>query len=808
MEHSSETEEYMDNKNNRQVTGTRNASNKTDTNKNGNRNSSNSKKKHKKHKKYSKNARLIFLLVSLVFSLAILLGCAYFYLKYGEGFINAQKNAKKFVAESTLDTFRQSETSLVYDNNKKLISVLKGEKDVYYLEYKDIPVYATQAMISIEDKKFLNHPGIDIQANIRSVLALIKHRGKITQGASTITQQLARNIFLTHNVTYERKLNEIFIALELEKKYNKNQIMEFYLNNIYFANGFYGIQAASKGYFNKDVNKLSLSQIVYLCAIPNNPTIYDPFDYPENTVKRRDRILTQMYEDGKIGKEDYDKAVNEKITVKQRKMTTNNYVQTFVFYSATRALMAEQGFEFRNTFDNAEDKKSYDEAYTELYNQCQNSLYHKGYRIYTSIDMSKQSLLQNAVDETLKANEDMSEEGVYAFQGAAVSIDNETGRVVAIVGGRSQKSLGYTLNRAYQSFRQPGSSIKPLIVYTPSFEKGYYPDNIVLDEKFEGGPSNSNNNYAGEITIRSAVEQSKNVIAWKLFEELTPKVGLSYLLNMNYTKISKNDYYPASSLGGFTNGASPVEMTSGFATLANDGVYREPTCIVKIKDSEGDVIVDDLTAKKRIYDVNAARMMTDVLTGVIKNGTGKGLGLNNIISAGKTGTTNDKKDGWFVGYTPYYTTGVWVGYDIPKSVSGLAGATYPGTIWKVYMNEIHKDLPLVGFQSYEDTRPKPTVTPTPSPTPEITEEPTQAPTDIEDPDDIWNPGGEGENNPGGEVITPTPTYEPPTIITPTLELTPAPPNTDIDNEGNTEGAQGESEDTDVFNDQNNNSNLP
>lgn len=785
-----ETEESMDKKKNRQTAGTKNANsrNRVETG------SGSKGKRKKKHKKHSKLARWIFLLISLIFSITILLGCSFFYLKYGEGFINAQKSAKKLVADSTLDTFRQSETSLVYNNKGELLSVLKGEKDVYYLEFKDIPKYASQAMISIEDKKFMQHPGVDVQAMMRSAVALVRHGGKITQGASTITQQLSRNIFLTHTVTYERKIKEIFLALDLEKKYSKEQILEFYLNNVYFANGFYGIQAASKGYFNKDVKELSLSQIVYLCAIPNNPTLYDPFDHPENTIKRRDRILTQMYNDGKIGKEDQDKAVNEKITVKQRKMTPNNYVQTYVFYCATRALMSEQGFEFRNTFDSDDDKKSYDEAYTELYNQCQNSLYHKGYRIYTSIDMSKQSLLQSAVDDTLKGFEDKTEEGVYSFQGAAVSIDNETGRVVAIVGGRSQDSLGYTLNRAYQSFRQPGSSIKPLIVYTPSFEKGYYPDSIVNDEKFKDGPSNSNHKYAGEITVRSAVEQSKNVIAWKMFQELTPKVGLSYLLNMNFSKIDKNDYYPASSLGGFTKGTSPVEMTAGYATLAHDGVYRVPTCIVTIKDTEGEVIVDDLIAKKRIYDENASRMMTDVLTGVIKNGTGRGLGLNNMISAGKTGTTNDKKDGWFVGYTPYYTTGVWVGYDIPKSVSGLSGATYPGTIWKVYMNEIHKDLDPASFKAYEDSRPKPTATPTPSPTPEVTEELTPIPTTdpVEDPDNIWNPDPDTDwtENPDGGDVTPTPTIEPPTIITPDTQVTPAPPETDIDNGGNLEGDNG------------------
>lgn len=804
----------MDNKQKRQAAGTNKANvrNQTRTTKRTTKSTTAGKtasgKKKKKHTKHTKKVRWALLILSLVFSLTILLGCAYFYLRYGDGFIGAQKSAKQLVAESTLDTFRQSETSLVYDYKGELLSVLKGEKDVYYLEFKEIPVYATQAMISIEDKKFMQHEGIDLLANVRSVIALIKNRGTVTQGASTITQQLARNIFLTHAVTYERKLKEIFISIELEKKYSKELIMEFYLNNIYFANGFYGIQAASKGYFDKDVSELSLSQIAYLCAIPNNPTIYDPFDNPDNTIKRRDRILAQMYEDGKIGKEEYDKAVNEEITVKQQEITSNNYVQTYVFYSATRALMAEQGFELRNTFESEEDRASYNEEYTELYNQYQKSLYHKGYRIYTSIDMTKQNLLQNAVDETLQDYKDKNEENVYAFQGAAVSIENETGRVVAIVGGRYQKSLAYSLNRAYQSFRQPGSAIKPLIVYAPSFENGYYPDNLVIDEKFEGGPSNANNTYAGEITIRKAVEQSKNTIAWKLFEELTPKVGLSYLLNMNFAKIDKNDYYPAASLGGFTNGTSPVEMTAAYATLENDGVYREPTCIVTIKDAEGEVIVGDLVAKKRIYDVNAARIMTDVLTGVMKNGTGKGLALNNVVSAGKTGTTNDKKDGWFVGYTPYYTTGVWVGYDIPKSVSALSGASYPGTIWKAYMNEIHKDLKAVNFETYEDTRPKPTATPTPSPTPEITEEPTQIPITgtQEDPDDVWNenPEEDWNGNPGeGDIeVTLPPTPTPIISVTPTLETTPTPPVTDTDNEAGQEGTLLEGEDTDVFQDQN------
>ncbi len=633
-----------------------NNQNKSSNTSNKNSNSQTAKKVHKKavpkgkkpvkkkhHSRFRRKLKWILLISSFVFSVAMLIGILIFYLKYGETFSNYQKQAEQLVGESDLDTFRQTETSLVYDSNKKLISVLKGAKDVYYLEYKDIPETAVEAMIAIEDKKFMEHGGIDLKANVRAVIALIKHKGGVTQGASTITQQLARTIFLTNEVSIERKLKEIFLSVELEQKYKKSQIMEFYLNNIYFANGYYGIQAASRGYFNKTVDKLSLSQITFLCAIPNNPTIYDPEDHPENTVKRRDRILYQMYKDGWIDKTEYDEACQEEIKLVQKKVSKNNYVETYVFYSATRALMAQEGFEFRNKFDSDEDRKNYEEKYTELYNHYQKSLYTEGYRIYTSIDLKKQKELQNAVDENLKGFDDKTKEGIYTLQGAAVSIENSTGRVVAIVGGRYQESTGYTLNRGYQSYRQPGSSIKPLIVYTPVFEKGRYPDDIVTDEKFKGGPSNSDGKYLGNIPIRQAVEKSKNTVAWRLFEELTPKVGLSYLLNMNFNKIDKNDYYPAASLGGFTNGASPLEMTAGYAALENDGVYREPTCIVQIKDSQGNTLIEENKSKKRIYDVNAARMMTDVLTGVIIRGTGSGLKLDNMPSAGKTGTTNEKK---------------------------------------------------------------------------------------------------------------------------------------------------------------------
>ena len=633
--------------------------------------------------------KLTLQIIIFLFLVTILAGLGFFYLKYGKTILQLQEDAKQKVSASTTDTFKASQTSVIYDAEGNTISTLKSEKDVFYLNYEDIPQIAVDSMIVSEDRNFFEHDGVDYLANVRAAIALIKHKGEITQGASTITQQVVKNVFLSQEVTYKRKIEEIFAAQEMERMYSKDQIMEFYLNGIYFANGHYGIQAAAQGYFGEGVSGLSISQIVFLCAIPNNPNLYNPLTNMDNTLKRRDRILEQLLSGDMISHEEYLDALNETITLHTEKTEKQNYIETYTFYCAIRALMKASGFEFQYEFDSDADREAYDKEYEELYDQYQKALYTHGYRIYTSFDLNKQELLQTSVDKALKNFKDVNKEGIYQMQGAAVCIDNDTGRVVAIVGGRDQNLSGYTLNRGYQSFRQPGSSIKPLIVYTPIFEQGYTPVSTVIDEKFKGGPKNAENSYLGKMKLQRAIELSKNTVAWKLFQELTPKVGLSYLLKMNFSKITSSDYVPAAALGGLTTGVSPVEMAAAYSTLENDGKYRVPTCIVKIMDAEGNELVSDEMETKQIYQTNAARLMTEALMGVIKNGTGKGLGLINTVSAGKTGTTNDKKDGWFVGYTPYYTTSVWVGYDIPKSVADLKGATYPGTIWHMFMEEIH-----------------------------------------------------------------------------------------------------------------------
>ena len=639
----------------------------------------------------------------LVFLVLIIAGGGIFYFTYGRSILKAQKEAKKLVAASTVDTFRASQTSVIYSSTGKVITELKGEKDVYYLEYEDIPQAVVDAMISTEDKNFPTHKGVDMKGITRAIWVNIKNKN-ISEGASTITQQLSRNTFtdfLGFETSWRRKIREMFVALEMEKKYTKRQIMEFYLNNIYFANGHYGIQAASQAYFSKNVDKLTLSEIAFLCAVPNSPNTYDPLVNSDRTVLRRDKILDDMLDEGKISREEHDEAQKQKIVLKPKTVKKQDYVVTFAKHCAVEYLMEGQGFSITSKFDSDSEKEAYEAEYDELYSRCQQSLFEKGYRIYTTIDMKKQKQLQEAVNTTL-AGFTEKKSGVYKVQGAAVCINNKTGKVVAIVGGRKQKNTeGYTLNRAFQSYRQPGSSIKPLVVYTPSFERNYTPDTTVLDQYFEGGPRNSDGRYSGNISVRQAVASSKNVIAWKLFQELIPKVGLSYLLDMRFKKIVANDYYPASSLGGLTNGASPVEMASGYAAIANEGVYREPTCIKKITDAEDVEVPGPLDASKRVYKKDAANIMTDVMTTVMESGTGRTLKLANMNCAGKTGTTNDKKDGWFCGFTPYYTTSVWVGCDQPETIYDLYGSTYPGQIWKTFMETIHEGLENKEFPSYE-----------------------------------------------------------------------------------------------------------
>lgn len=632
------------------------------------------KSQHKKTttKKHSrKNMNSFVFHLTQICVLCIVLGAIglFFVAGYPQKVFSLYLEAQTVARESSASDFQTGQVGEVYDSDGNRIALLQNDKNIIYLTSDQIPELVKQAFVSIEDKRFYKHHGSDPFAIVRAVTSLLG-KGRITQGGSTITQQLVRNIYLTHTIRWERKVEEIFIAHAMEREYSKDELLEFYINNIYFSNGCYGIEAASQKYFSRSVSDLDLSETAFLCAIPNNPSIYDPLTHADKTIERRNLILQNMLDDGIINEQQYTDAVNEKITLNPYSPSyTRTWAHTYIYECATRALMGVTG-------------KDYD--------TCHDMLYNNGYKVYTSIDMEAQELLQTTVDTELEDYNTRNNNGSYALQASAVTIDNTTGLVTAIVGGRSQDDVSADYNRAYLSFRQPGSSIKPLIVYTPALERGYTASSTVVDSKEPDGPSNAGS-YSGAISLRTAVEQSKNTVAYKLFRELTPEVGLQYLLNMNFSSIQDSDYVLSAALGGLSKGASCLEMTSAYATLENEGVFRQPTCVTLITDSAGNVVVRPETEEKQVYQSSAAHEMTNILEGVLTRGTAHGKALTNMPCAGKTGTTNDNIDGWFVGYTAYYTTGVWVGFDSPRSTHSLSGATYPLDIWYNYMTELHKD---------------------------------------------------------------------------------------------------------------------
>lgn len=646
-------------------------------------------------KKKKRRIRRIILLSLFAVFFAVLLYAA----PKIQKIVKLSNEAKKLAQNSSESTFKDSKTTLIYDSSGNELCTMKNSKDLYYVEFSNIPETLANAFVVMEDRDFYKHSGIDYKAIVRALIAN-QQNDEIVQGASTITQQLARNIFLSQEVTWERKIEEIFLARDLEKKYTKEQILEFYLNNIYFGNGYYGVEAASKGYFGKSVSELSLSEQVFIAAIPNNPTKYNPITNYDNTLQRRNLILAQMYEADYINTMNYYTAKDEGITViKQNTASKNNSVETYARHCATESLMEYCGFIFRNNFDNDEDYESYVDKYQDYYTECQQMLFSGGYSIYTSIDMNAQASLQAAVDNNLVSYTELSSEGIYELQAAATCIDNSTGNVVAIVGSRYQELEGYTLNRAYQSYRQAGSTIKPLIDYIPYLQKGNTPDTIVMDEYIPDGPVNADGTYSGQITLREAVRVSRNTVAWKICQEITPRAGISFLLNMGFGKVWMDKEYNAVALGGFTYGVSTEEMAGAYATIANEGEYRKTTCIQKIYNSSGKCIVDTSNRGVRIYDINSCRMMTDMLKTVVESGTGVGASPDNCIVAGKTGTTNSNKDAWFCGYSKYYTTAIWMGYDYPKTL----GRVYTTDIFHDFMEDMHQGLSKVDFNAATTT---------------------------------------------------------------------------------------------------------
>lgn len=650
-------------------------------------------------KDFFRRLRNVIVILAIVFCALFAAGNLMLKKATGQTLIGCMREAKNLVDSSTPDTFRLAQTSYIYSDDGTQLAALAESEDATYLGYEDIPADVVNAFVSVEDRTFWNNSGVDYKGILRVCVNYVKTKGQVAEGASTITQQLARGTFLSNEKTLSRKIKEIFIARQLTKKYTKEQIMEFYCNSCCFANGIYGVEDASQKYFGRSVSDLSLSETAYICAIPNRPEYYNPLKNSENAISRRNKILQDMYECDYITKDAGDAALAENITVAEvsdEEDTFYNYEATYAINCAIRYLMKQDGFEFKSHFEDDADYDTYNAYYDEMYKQAKHKLYTGGYKVTTTMNLKAQKNLQKIFDKELAFNTKVDEStGIYQFQGAMTVIDNETGKVVAMIGGRSQDELQqtYSLNRGFQSFKQPGSSIKPLVIYTPALEEGYDANSTLTEIDVKAAKKSTSEKISKmsgkKMSLRYAVEDSKNGCAYSLYNIITPKVGLSYIENMNFSKIVQQDYTLSSGLGGLHHGTNTVEMANAYSTLENHGEYRQADCISSILDASGNEIYEE-PESKTVYTRSASDQMTDILEGVLNSsaGTAKGLkwsSASDVAAAAKTGTTNDNNVAWFCGYTPYYTISVWVGYDYPKSVKGLWGNTYPAYIWKEAM---------------------------------------------------------------------------------------------------------------------------
>lgn len=628
------------------------------------------------------------------------------FIRYGDDYRSFAQEADEIVADSKAEDFRMDEITYIYGADGSQIAELSsGNGKSSYLKYEEIPKSAVNAFIAIEDRSYWRNIGIDVKGIIRVALDFVASKGDNMAGASTITQQLSRTIYLTRERSIIRKIKEMMVAIRLTRKYSKEEIIEFYINTACFSNGIYGLEAASKAYFGKSASELSLSQIAYLCAIPNRPEYFNPYRHPKRALERRDKILKDMRDEGYISNSSYQEACREKIKIEKQESVFNNYETTYAVYCATEYLMKLHDFEFRYEFSSDEDYKQYQEEYEAAYNLEKTNLYANGYTVTTSLRKDAQNAMQQALDNNLAfATQTDPETDVYELQGAVTAIDNTTGKTIAVVGGRSQENLNnvYSLNRAYQSYRQPGSTFKPLAVYTPALMYGYTPDSTVydIDVKTAQQPGVDISSLRGNaMTLRSAVEQSKNGVAYSVFYDIKPSYGLEFVTKMKFDRIVPQDQTLSAALGGLTYGTTTVQMASGYCTLANQGQYRNPSCLVSLKDKEGREIYKE-EKQIRVYNERSCSEMLDILKGVLTNGTAKSMGwsqVSDMPAAGKTGTTNGSKDGWFCGVTPYYTVAVWIGYDTPKTLDNLYGGTYPASVWKDVMLYLTNGLAAVDF---------------------------------------------------------------------------------------------------------------
>ncbi|MFN2926529.1 transglycosylase domain-containing protein [Lachnospiraceae bacterium YH-ros2228] len=612
--------------------------------------------------------------------------------------------AKKDVALSSKDTFYPDMASRILDKDGNVLAVATKEYKIFtYLDGKDIPKWTKQAFISIEDRTFYKNKGLDLKGQTRVLLRFALTGGKERHGASTITQQLAKMTFLSPEQTISRKVKEMFYAYELTKHYSKEDILTFYINNCCFANNIYGIEKAANVYFGKPAKDLTLGETAYLCAIPNSPSYYDPWKNKDNAIKRQRKILNDMAECGFITASEKAQAEKEPIQVQPKQESAKAFntsscpaEQSFAIHCAVEELMRENGFTFQSAFPTDDEKKAYDRTYKDAYTSAKERLYKRRYTIQTAIDPAVYQLAQGSLDKAMSSFPKTGDNGLYSVQSAMAVYDNNSGKIIATVGGRSQENGG-SFDRSFQSYRQPGSTMKPLFVYAPAIDRGYNRASKLTNVTVSVAKHSKNVLALGgaPVDLYTALIRSMNGPAYWLSAKIGVSSGMDALSKMYFGGLSPEDNSLSTALGGMTYGTNPVEMASAYSTFTNQGYYRFPTCVTGVLDMNGTNIYEEPDEVK-VYSRDTVDQMADLMKGVLTEGTARKAGPieGDIDSAGKTGTTNSTKDVWFTGYTPYYTASVWMGRDDAKSMDGQISSVAPAYLWKdVMQNLVNRKQP-------------------------------------------------------------------------------------------------------------------
>ncbi len=557
---------------------------------------------------------------------------------------------------------------------------LHGSENRIWASIQDMPDYLKKAFIAIEDERFYEHSGVDWRRTIGATLEFAK--GQDSYGGSTITQQLIKNVTGERETTIQRKVQEIFRAISLTKKRSKDEVLEMYLNTINLSRGNAGVQSAANYYFGKEVSELTLVECAALASIPKSPTKYDPVRNPQYNKERRALVLDKMHELTWITKEECEEAKNTDLVLNITEK--DNLGSTYSYY--TDALIDQ-------ITDDLSEKYGYSREI------ASSMVFGGGLKIYSCVDID----VQNDMEEIFENPNTVPQGGSSSIdpQAAMVVMDSNTGDVVGIVGGLGQKKLDRALNRATDSTRQIGSSIKPISVYAPAIDMGVIKSSTPLEDspfKFDTAlgrdwPKNSPNKYEGDITLNYAVIKSKNTIAVKVCDTITPEYSFDFLTRKLgiTTLVDRDKNLAALALGGLTYGMNVLEVTAAYGIFPSGGIYSKPRLYEKVLDNEGNEILVNNPMRTAVISEGTAQVMTSILQNVLTEGTGSSVTLKNKVStAGKTGTTTDNKDKYFAGYTPYYTAACWFGADIPIYL----GSRFPGNpalnIWDKVMNKIHE----------------------------------------------------------------------------------------------------------------------